>query len=89
MVSTSGTGTTADRNGPFSVFSYGQNFFSSESELSQHSFTIEYQYQKDEFCPLKFSSFWAFASVEQVQDWAAIFIWRLGLLNVKKMNEQL
>ena len=47
-------------------------------------FTIECQYQTDEFCPLKFSSFSAFASVEQVQDWAAIFIRRLGLLNVEK-----
>ena len=26
-----GTGATADRNGPFSVVSYGHNFFSSES----------------------------------------------------------
>ena len=78
------TGTTADRNGPFSVVSYGHNFFSSESEFTENLFTIEIQYQTGEFCPLKFSSFSAFASVEQIQDWAAIFIRHLGLLNVEK-----
>ena len=75
---------TADRNGPFSVVSYGHNFFSSESEFPENLFTIECQYQTEEFCPLKFSSFWAFVSVEQVQDWAAIFIRRLDCLNVEK-----
>ena len=41
MVSISGTGTTADRNGPFSVFSYGHDFLSSECELSENLFTIK------------------------------------------------
>ena len=41
-------------------------------------FNIECQYQTDEFCPLESSSFSAFVSVEQVQDWAAIYIRRLG-----------
>ena len=84
MVLISGTGTTADRNGPFGLFSYGHNFFSSESEFPENLFTIKCQYQTDEFCHLKFRSFSAFASVEQVQDRAAIFIRRLGLLNVEK-----
>ena len=51
VVSFSGTVVTAYRNGPFSVFSYSHNFFSSESELSENVFTIESQYQTDGFCP--------------------------------------
>ena len=39
VVSISGTGTTADRNGPFGVFSYGHNFFSSESELPEKMYS--------------------------------------------------
>ena len=48
-----------DHNGPFGIFSYGHNFFSSESELHENVFTIEcqYYYQTDGFCPFKFSSF--------------------------------
>ena len=55
MVSVTATGTTADRNGPFSVFSYGHDFLSSECELSENLFTIECQYQTDGFCPSKHS----------------------------------
>ena len=64
--------------------SYGHNFFSSESEFPENLFTIECQYQTDGFCPQKFSSFAAFMSVNQVQDWAAVFSKRLGCLNVEK-----
>ena len=41
MVSITATGTTADRNGPFRVFSYGHDFLSSESELSENLFAIK------------------------------------------------
>ena len=84
VVSISGTGTAADRNGPFSVVSYGHNFFSSEYEFPENLFTIECQHQTDGFFPQKVSSFSTFASVEQVQDWAAIFVRRLDCLNVEK-----
>ena len=75
---------TADRNGPFSVVSYGHNFFSSESEFPENLFTIKCQHQTDGFCPLQFNSFSALASDEQVQDLAAIFIQHLGSLNIEK-----
>ena len=84
VLSVSGTGPTADRNGPVSVVSHGYNVFPSESEFPENLFTIESQYQTDRFCPKKFGSFSTFASVEHVQDWAAIFIRRLGCLNVEK-----
>ena len=44
----SGTGLTADCNGPSAV-GYGHNVFSSESEFSENLFTIEWQYQTDGF----------------------------------------
>ena len=78
VVSISRTGTTVDRSGPFSVFTYDHNFSSSESELPENLFTT------DGPCPWKISFFSAFASIEQVQDWAAILIRRLGCLNVQK-----
>ena len=43
-MSISGTGTTADRNGPFSVVNYDHNFLSSESEFPENLFTIEGRY---------------------------------------------
>ena len=81
-MSVSGTGPTADRNGRLSVVSYGRYVFSSESEFPENIFTIECQNQTDNFCPLKLAVLSAFASVENIQDWVAIFIRRLGCLNV-------
>ena len=78
------TSPTADRNGPFGVVSYGYIFSSSTYEFPENLFTIESQYQTDRFCPQKFGSFSAFAPVEHVQDWAAIFMRRLDCLNVGK-----
>ena len=39
--------------------------------------------------PKKFRFFSAFASVENIQDWAAILTMRLRCLNVEKMSEYL
>ena len=47
-------------------------------------FIIECHCQTDGFCPWNFSSFSAFASVENPQDWGAIFNRRFGCLNVEK-----
>ena len=41
MVSVTATGRTAYHNGSFSVFSYGHDFWSSESELSENVFAIK------------------------------------------------
>ena len=84
MASVSGTGPTADHNGPLIVVSYSDDVFSFESEFPENLFTILCQYQMDRFCPQKFGSFSAFTSVKHVQDWAAIFIWHLGCLNIEK-----
>ena len=86
-MSVSGTGATADCNGPLSVVSNGHYVFSSESEFPENLFIIECQYQTDGFCPWKFASLSALTSVKNMQDWAAIFIWRLGCLNVEKISE--
>ena len=83
-MSVSGTGTTADHNGPLSAASCSHNVFASESEFLENLFIIEYQYQMDGFCSPKCYSFSAFASIENVQDWAAIFIWHVGHLDVEK-----
>ena len=84
MLSILGNGPIADRNGPLSVVGYGHKDFSSKSELPENLFIIECQYQMDVSPQKKFCSFSAFASAERVQDWAAIFIRRLGCLNVEK-----
>ena len=83
-MSISGIGPTADRNGPLSVVGYGHNVFSYHSEFLENLFIIEFRYQTDGSCIWKFRSFSALASIKNVQDWAAIFIWRLGCLNVEE-----
>ena len=73
MVSISVTDPTTDGNGPLSVVGYGHSVFSFESDFIENAFIIECHDQTDGLCPEKVPSFPAFASIENVQDWAAIF----------------
>ena len=50
-MSVSGTGPTADRNGPLSAVGYDHNVFLSESEFRENLIIIERQYQTEAFWP--------------------------------------
>ena len=71
-------------NSPLNVV--GHDIFSSESESSEgkKKFIVEFLYQSGGFYPENFGYFPVFVTVENVQDWADIFVQRLSCVNVKK-----
>ena len=84
VVSISGTGPTADRNDSFDVVVHGTMSSHLNLNFLKISSSSNASTKRMGSVPKECISFSAFASVENVQDWAAIFIRCLDCLNVEK-----